>query len=97
MKNKYTKADIFYITGCLEKVSESMLQGVFKPSDLEPALGYFLKVYKDAQQKNKVVNKPTTNKQSEQFCACGDIADINLCTKCLSEAIISAAQNNSHL
>ena len=39
----------------------------------------------------------TGNKQSEQFCACGGIADINLCTKCLSEAIVSAAQNNSRL
>ena len=37
------------------------------------------------------------NTQSEQFCACGGIADINLCTKCLSEAIVSAAQNNSRL
>jgi len=42
-------------------------------------------------------NLQTNNKQSAQFCACGAVADINLCTKCLSEAIVSAAQNCAHL
>lgn len=37
--------------------------------------------------------KPT-NKQSGPFCGCDDIADINICTKCLSEAIVSAAQKS---